>query len=107
MAIRTIAAALAIATTLAACASPYVDAIKVDLTKCQAGDHAACDDASKLSVADQQWHHEQNERAGNIALAIIGGLAVGAAVYGAAHSPPPPPPPRPVFIPPPPIPVWP
>lgn len=94
MATRTLATIVAATTLLAACASPYADALKTSLTACQSGDRDACRDASTLDVQDKQWHAEENEKVGNVVLGILGtALIVGAAVAG-AYAPPPPPPPH-------------
>jgi len=85
--------------TLAACVSPYEDAIKADLLACTSGNAAACTDARYLQAQDAAWHAEKNKEVGQ---AILGVLAVGVAAAGvaaAAHAPPP----APVFVPPPPV----
>lgn len=105
MAIRRLPpAALAATLALAACVSPYEDAIKTDTAACHNGDKWACATLATEISADQQWHAQKNAEVGN---AILGVLAVGVAAAGvaaAAHAPPPPPP---VFIPAPPIPLMP
>ena len=97
---------LAATLAITACTSPYADALKTSLAACQAdaNDRQSCQSAHDLGVADAQWRAQENEKAGNVALAILGGLAIGAAAYGAARSAPPPLPP--VFVPPPPPPPF-
>lgn len=92
-------AALAATLALAACVSPYEDAIKTDTAACHNGDRWACATLATEMRADQEWHAQKNAEVGN---AILGVLAVGVAAAGvaaAAHPAPPPP----VFVPPPPV----
>ena len=99
---RVTAAAMLATLTLAACVSPYEDAIKTDLLACQTGDRQACYDAHVLRTQDQIWHAQKNAEVGNALLGILAvGLAAGA-IAAAAHPAPPPPP---VFVPAPPIPL--
>ena len=80
-------AALAATITLAACASPYADGLKSSLAACQQGDQGACSESRQLSVADAQWHEQQNQRAATVALGILAGAAAGASAYAAARQP--------------------
>lgn len=84
---RILATALAATLGLTACASPYADGLKASLSACQQGDQGACSESRQLSVADQQWHAQQNERAATVALGILAGVAAGANAYAAARQP--------------------
>lgn len=95
-------ATLAATLALAACVSPYADAIKTDTAACHAGDKWACATLATEMSADQQWHAQKNAEVGNVLLGILAvGLTAGA-IAAAAHPAPPPPP---IFVPPPPIPM--
>jgi hypothetical protein len=89
---KTIVILTAAGLALAACASPYADAIKSAVTDCNAGNQTACNGITSLRQADAEYHAAQREKAGQ-ALAVMGaGLALGAAAYAAS---------RPVYVPPP------
>ena len=87
MATKTLAAALAAAITVTACAAPsqpFLDQARKD---CQSGDQSACGRIGELQAQVNYEREKQSEQAAAAALAIVGGLAAGAAAYGAATAP--------------------
>ena len=89
MATRTLAAAVAATLLVTGCVSPYADVLKTELAACQANDATACSNATTLQAQDQTWHAQQAEQSANVAAAILGSLAIGAAAYAAS---------RPVYV---------